>query len=191
MIATIITSAMTGVVYEPPMTELLTLQLKTLSTGLENNKPNLSAYRGSKEYQVIMIIGTYICFVNLGGGCQKCCTNLVEKTLVGYMNAAATWWEHNGGYPVNLYLPPAHVGQKPRLCPFLGDIVNQCVAWKEQQMKCLPMTIYMYDALAAELMTHLKVDGLPSWVVTLLCLIGQSFFYIWVLASCLEYDQGK
>jgi hypothetical protein len=125
MIAMIITSAMTGVVYKLPT------QAENFVNWLREQHIQLECLQTIKEDQVIMIIGTYIRFVNLGGGCQKGCTNLVEKTLVCYMNAAATWWEHNGGHPVNLYLPPAQVGQKPRLCPFLWDIINQHVAWKE------------------------------------------------------------
>lgn len=97
--------------------------------------------------------------MNLGGGCQRGRTNLVEATLVGYMNAAATWWEFHGGRPVNLYLPPSRVGQKPKLRPFLWDIVNQRVAWKEPRKKRLPLTIDMYEALAADLQRRAKIDA--------------------------------
>lgn len=74
--------------------------------------------------QALAIIGTYIRHCNMGlAGCQRK-AQLAEKTLGGYIRSAATWWRDAVGVAVPIY-QPALPGEKPKLHPFLADILQQ------------------------------------------------------------------
>lgn len=103
-------------------------------------------------------MGTYIRHCNMGlAGCQRK-AHLAEKTLGGYIRSAATWWREALGIDVPVY-QPALPGEKPKLNPFLGDILHQRQAWKEPKQKKEPFTHDMFDALRTFLRDMLAHDA--------------------------------
>lgn len=110
-----------------------------------------------EENQVIAIIGSYARQVNLGYGLTGK-QNLVEGTLVGYMNAAASWWTKATGKPINICMP-LHSGKKAKLVPFLADIVTQRTAWKKPRQKREPYTYEMFSSMFSYLNIRNRHDG--------------------------------
>lgn len=105
----------------------------------------------------IKIIGAYVEQVNLGDS-YKGLQNLADKTLNGYIQAAAAAWQHYAGYAVPIYQPSVP-GKENKLVPFLSDILAQRRAWKKPKQKKEPVTYAMYEALDRRCSYYARQDG--------------------------------
>lgn len=76
--------------------------------------------------------------------------NLSEKTLMGYMKAAAMVYFKISHQKLSLYVP-SPAGGDDQLHPFLSDMLQQRTAWKKPKEKRLPFTMLMFEALSNEI----------------------------------------
>ncbi|MGH7974386.1 MAG: hypothetical protein ACREBR_02575 [bacterium] len=84
-------------------------------------------------------------------------TTLSDDTLMQYLSAAAQWLKVRYGILAPIYDHSALVA-KPRLIPFLAEILRQRRTWREPQQKKEPYTGAMFQVLHREIGRAYTVD---------------------------------
>jgi hypothetical protein len=104
-----------------------------------------------------MLLASFISSVNDGNSIRRQ-ANLSDKTLVGYMNAAAKWWWTALHWEIPLYDPASRLSKQPALHPVLRDVLQERRAWKQPRQQRLPITFLMYEVLHAHIAEHMAND---------------------------------